>query len=139
MNERINDKIEEIEEYLSELEELVPSDLEEYKSNKTTKAACERYVEKIIEGVVDLAFLAAKHLKIEIPEQTTDKDIFELLVKNNIISQELSKKLQEAKGMRNILAHEYGKIDDEIVFNSLKNELPDDTKDFTKSIKEHIN
>ncbi len=135
MNGRIDDKIEEIEEYLLELDELAPSDLEEYKSNKTVKAACERYAEKIIEAIVDLAFLSAKHLKIELAEQTTDREIFELIAKKNVISQELSGKLQEAKGMRNILAHEYGKIDDAIVFNSITNELDRDAKAFITAIK----
>ena len=138
MNDRINDKIKEIEEYLSDLEELMPSDLEEYQSNKAIKAACERYAERIIEAIVDLAFLTAKELKINIPEQTTDTEIFDILKGKNAISPELSKKLQEAKGMRNILAHEYGKINDEIVFEALKEELPDDAREFIKSVRERL-
>jgi uncharacterized protein YutE (UPF0331/DUF86 family) len=35
------------------------------------------------------------------------------------IDKRLSSKLKEAKGMRNIIAHEYGNIDDKIVFKSM--------------------
>ena len=39
---RVLDKIEEIEAYLSELEDIMPDNFQEYKNIKT-KAACERY------------------------------------------------------------------------------------------------
>ncbi len=45
MNERIKDKIDEIEKYIAELEEIVPKHLEDYKKDFKTKAACERYAE----------------------------------------------------------------------------------------------
>jgi uncharacterized protein YutE (UPF0331/DUF86 family) len=54
MNERINDKIEEIEKYLGELLEIIPSSLVGYGQDFKAKAACERYAERIIEAVVDL-------------------------------------------------------------------------------------
>ncbi len=54
---------------------------------------------------------------------------------NKIISPKLSEKLQNAKRMRNILAHEYGEVDDEIVFNALTEELEKDAIEFIKNIK----
>ncbi|MCK4588842.1 MAG: hypothetical protein KAT77_00230 [Nanoarchaeota archaeon] len=40
---RVNDKIKEIETYLSELVEIIPENFEDYKNDFKTKAACERY------------------------------------------------------------------------------------------------
>ena len=37
--------------------------------------------------------------------------------------------------MRNIIAHEYGKIDDRIVFNSITKELRSDVIEFLTSIE----
>ena len=48
---RLNEKLEEIERYLDELGEIVPATEEEYRSSLVRKAACERYVEKIMEAV----------------------------------------------------------------------------------------
>ncbi len=129
---RINDKLEEIEGYLCELEEIIPSNFEEYKEIKT-KAACERYFEKIIEAIVDLAFLLIKELSLKIPGD--DKGAFDVLFENKIISEELSTKLKEAKGMRNLLTYRYGYVDDEIVFESITEEIEKDSKKFINEIK----
>ena len=130
---RINDKIDEINEYLRELVEIVPTNFEEYRSSNLTKAACERYVEKIIEAVTDLAFLVIKIKKFEIPED--DIDAFNILLENKLIDNSLAKKLKDAKRMKNIISHQYGKIDDEIVFEAITQELDTDARKFIKSIK----
>ena len=129
---KISDKINEVKNYPHDLAEITPDSLQEYKSNKLVKAACERYFEKIIEGVTDASFMVIAQKKLDIPED--DIDAFAILVKHKIIREDLSKKLKQAKGMRNILAHQYGKIDDELVFDSIKHELVKDVKDFLKVI-----
>src|SRR3989344_2063353 len=133
---RIKDKTEEIEKYIDELFEIIPVDFEQYKSEFKTKAACERYFEKIIESVVDLSFLIIKENKLKIPEE--DKQSFEILQDEEIISRELSERLQDAKGMRNILSHQYGKVDDKIVFESLKEQLIRNIEEFIQQIKKFL-
>lgn len=95
---RIDDKIKEIENYILELLGILPENLKEYMDTKT-KAACERYFEKIITTVIDLSFLIIKEKEMKIPEE--DKEAFEILSNENIISKQLSEKLKEAKGMIN--------------------------------------
>lgn len=129
---RTNSKIEEIETYLQELSEIIPRSLEEYKQIKN-KAACERYFEKIIEAAVDLCFLVIKDKGLKIPEE--DKEAFDILAREKIISEKLAGKLKDAKGMRNIISHKYSSVDDEIVFHSITEELDRDVKKFIKDIK----
>ena len=129
---RIKEKIKEIEEYLQELSEIRPSNFEEYEKNFEKRATCERYAEKIPEALVDLAVLTIKYKNLPYPQD--DKNAFEILAKNNIISEKLSERLQDAKGMRNIIAHEYGKINNEIVFESITSELEEDAKEFINKI-----
>ena len=133
MNNRIKEKIDEIEQFLEELENSLPEDFVEYKTDYKLRAIGERYFEKIIEGVVDLAFFIIKEKNSKQPEE--DKQAFDILAEEKIISESLAEKLIEAKGMRNILAHEYGRIDDELVFHSLVEELIPDVQEFIKSIK----
>ena len=133
MNNRINDKIEEIEEYLSELSKIMPLSLEIYRKDIKTKAANERYIEKIAEAIVDLAYLIVKDKGLKSPEN--DAEAFEILASNSIIGKELAEKLQDLKGMKNIIAHQYGEIDDEIVFNALAEEIEKDVNEFIKAIK----
>ena len=133
MNERINDKVEEIEKYLAELDEIRPKTLNEYLADLKTKAACERYVEKVMEAVTDLAFLLIKDKSLQIPEE--DAKAFEILVQSRLIDKKLGENLQLAKGMRNVLAHQYGEIDDEIVFNAISDQLETDVKRFIHLVK----
>lgn len=131
---RIEDKTKEIEQYLSELLAIVPETYEDYIEDYASKAACERYFEKIVEAVVDLAFLIRKDKKLRIPDD--DNAMFVVLAENKMISFDLAKKLKDAKGMRNIIAHEYGdKIDDEKVYHSVSEELESDVREFLNSIK----
>lgn len=134
--DRINDKTEDIIAFLDYLDEIVPSSLEEYKSDQLKKAACERYFEKIMEALTDIAFYVIKIKGLRIPQD--DGDAFEVLKENKIIGMDLSKKLREAKGMRNIIAHEYGKIDDEIVFESIKEQLGKDAEEFLSQIEKFL-
>lgn len=133
---RIKDKIKEIGDYLGELDEILPENFFQYKDDLRTKAACERYFEKIMEAVIDLAFLVIKDKGFKIPED--DKEAFDILSKENVISEILAEKLKDAKGMRNIIAHEYGKIDDKIMFDSITEELSKDAEEFIENIKNII-
>lgn len=136
MNDRIKDKIKEIENYLKQLEEIVPDSLEEYQEDFKTKAACERYLERLVEAAEDLAFLAIKHLDLESPEE--EKEIFQILSRTKVISFELSDELKRAKGMRNVLAHQYGEVDDKIIFAAATEEIGKDLRRLIKAIKEKV-
>ncbi len=133
MKERIKEKIDELQQFLVELEEIVAQDFDEYIHDIKTKAACERYAEKIIESVIDVAMLIIKEKKLPQPE--SDLEAFSILQKEGIISSELSIKLQDAKRMRNILVHEYGTVSDEIVFHAVSEELPKDVTSFLAFVK----
>ena len=133
MNPRIKDKIEEIETLLREMYDFVPEDVEDYIGDNKTKAACERYFERITEAVVDLAFLIIKEKGYRIPGE--DKIAFDILAKEKIIVSELAERLKNAKGMRNILAHEYGRVDDQIVFDALRDYFEEDVVEFLTLIR----
>lgn len=131
---KISDKIGEISKYLDELKEIAPSDLHEYTSSIEKKAACERYVEKIVEAMTDLAFLVIKIKRLRLPED--DVDAFNILLENKIIQKDLASKLKCAKGMRNIISHQYGSLDDKIIFESIKGELDKDVNEFIALVED---
>ncbi len=130
---RINDKIKEIEKYLCELCEIIPPNFKKYENDFIKKAACERYFERITEAVIDLSHIIIKDLGF--PPATEDINALDILNKKEIINEILCEKLKNAKRMRNILAHQYGCIDDEIVFKAITTELKKDIKEFLHIIK----
>ena len=129
---RINEKISEIHKYLGELMEIAPNNIEEYESNKIIRAACERYFEKVVEAVTDLAFIVISLKKFRVPED--DADSFKVLEENGIINNELYYRLKDAKGMRNFITHQYGKINDKLVYEAITEEFENDVKKFIDSI-----
>ena len=130
---RINEKINEIQKYLDELREIVPNTLEEYESNKIVRAACERYFERVAEAVTDLAFIVIAQKKFRIPED--DIDSFKILEENGVIDNELYNRLKDAKGMRNFIAHQYGQINNKLVYEAITEELDKDVKKFISLIE----
>jgi uncharacterized protein YutE (UPF0331/DUF86 family) len=133
---RILEKTKEIEQYLQELYEFFPEDYENYKNSLSIKAACERYFEKIIEAVVSTSFL---FIRLKEYGDVRDEDgAFSLLANRRSISSELAEKLKEAKGMRNIIIHEYGEIENIQVYTAIAEELKRDTEEFILQIRENL-
>lgn len=133
MDNRRGDKIVEIGGYLTNLRDFLPDSFDEYMSDGKSRMACERCCEKIVEAVIDLVFIVIKERGLRSPD--SNKDALDILSENDVISPELSGKLSDAKSMRNWLAHRYGKVNNELVFNSLKNELLGDVGEFLGAVR----
>ena len=130
---KVDEKINEIQKYLDELMEISPNTLEEYESNKIVRAACERYFERVAEAVTDLAFIVITQKKFRIPED--DIDSFKILEENGVIDNELYNRLKDAKGMRNFITHQYGQINDKLVYEAIIEELEKDVKKFIQIVE----
>jgi len=129
---RRDEKIKQIEEFMENLESTFPIGYEEYINDFKIRAIWERYFEKIIEAVVDLALIVIRYYEFEKPED--EESSFYILRDNDIISDSLADRLRAAKGMRNIIAHEYGKVDDNLVYESVNNELFEDVNEFIEKV-----
>jgi uncharacterized protein YutE (UPF0331/DUF86 family) len=132
--ERIQEKARLIKQFLNEVSSIVPETLSTYMQNFEKRAACERYAEKIIEAVEDVAFLVMRLKKLSFPDD--EEEIFPTLVHAGIIPELLAVRLRAAKGMRNFIAHEYGKVDNKIVFCAVSGELENDVHKFLKAVAE---
>ncbi len=120
---RILSKIDELDLYLSEIESVMPSNFEDYKSSIEKKRACERLLQISVEVVIDVCNLIVSELKLGLPAD--EDDIFNKLESKKLISKNLGKILKNMKGFRNILVHKYGTVDDELVFEILMEKLGD--------------
>lgn len=123
-------KLDELNSYLMELEEVAPKNFEEYVGSIEKKRACERLLHILIECVIDICTLMVKGLRLGLP--SGEEDLFEKLEKRKIITKEMKGKLKTMRGFRNILVHRYGEVDDELVFDSLKN--VDDFRQFREEV-----
>lgn len=127
---RILSKLDELNSYLVELEEVMPKNYEEYVNSIEKKRSCERLLHISVECVIDVCSLMVKGLRLGLP--SGEEDLFEKLERKKIISGRMKEKLKLMRGFRNVLVHRYGEVDDELVFENLKS--IEDFKDFSKEI-----
>jgi uncharacterized protein YutE (UPF0331/DUF86 family) len=75
----------------------------------------------LVQACIDLA----QHIRSaeDLSPTETAKQEMQALGNADIISRETRERMEEAIGFRNILAHRYGDIDHEVVFDVLHNDL----------------
>ncbi|RKY35220.1 MAG: hypothetical protein DRP69_02335 [Candidatus Duberdicusella sinuisediminis] len=120
--ERILIKIDELRGYLQELEQIMPSNFDEYQSIEK-KRSCERLLQLSIESVIDVCKILVSNLRLGIPSE--EIDLFESLFRKGIITDKILRMLKEMRGLRNILVHEYAEVDDKLIFKILHTRLND--------------
>ena len=131
----IKTKIKEIEESLDMIEEYLPETGEEFLSLGIIKDGIYKRFEFCIENVFDIcAVLNADH-NLGVPG--SDEDIVDNLIRNKILPEEMKEKLGAMKGFRNIMVHRYGKLDDDLAFNIVSENLGD-FYEFISLINDHI-
>ncbi|MDI6603154.1 MAG: DUF86 domain-containing protein [Patescibacteria group bacterium] len=131
--QKILEKLENFEEYLGYLYQLQKEARNEkvFLSDFHLFGNTERYLQLSIQIIIDISHLIIIDLRLRRPED--NYEAISILFENKIISEELSKKLTRMVGLRNILVHEYGKIDRKKIYKILKKELQD-LKEFKKQI-----
>jgi len=120
--ERILAKIDQLDAYLAELQEIAPESFAEYQGVEK-KRACERLLQLSVEVVVDICNLLVSGLRLGLPAE--EEDLFSKLLKAGVISKVMGEKLREMRGFRNILVHEYAQVDDRLVYEAVKTKIED--------------
>ncbi|HMA83771.1 MAG TPA: DUF86 domain-containing protein, partial [Candidatus Thermoplasmatota archaeon] len=132
---RILVKLDEMKQYVEDLEMMIPRSLDEYEEDLVIKRACERTVEAAIETVLKVSAMIVSSEKMGLPQN--EETIFDLLKKQQVVSSTLSSKLKKMKGFRNLLIHRYEHIKDDLVYEFINNQI-DDFYEFEKTIKSYL-
>ncbi len=120
--ERVLAKLDELETHLGELRSIAPSRFEEYLPIEK-RCACERLLQISVEVVIDTCALLVTGLRLGLPAE--EDDLFERLARRGVVSAPMVQTLRRMKGLRNLLVHEYGRVDDRLVFETIRGRLDD--------------
>jgi uncharacterized protein YutE (UPF0331/DUF86 family) len=120
--DRVLAKLDALDGHLAELRSIVPGRFEDYLV-VGTRRACERLLQICLEAVIDVCALLVTGLRLGVPGE--ENDLFDKLARHGAISGPMADTLKSMKGMRNLLVHEYGRIDDRRVFDSVRHRLGD--------------
>ena len=119
----LENKISSAKKYLKILERYKKYSKKEIETDLDKKGATERYLYLAVQATSDLAEATVSYRNFRKP--TTMTEAFYILNEEKIISDELTEKMVRMIGFRNIIAHDYEKVDFDIVYDVLQNKLTD--------------
>lgn len=131
----IENKLSAIEKYLRILKVYKKYSQKTIEQDVTLKGAVERYLYLVIQSAIDLAEAVISFKNLRKP--TEYRETFEILFEKHLIPNSLKEKLIKMTGFRNIVAHDYAKLDFAVVYNVLKNRLTDIQR-FSANIKKQF-
>ena len=128
-------KIKEIAEGISLVKEHLPPTVQEFRKLGIIKDGIYNRIEFAIEDVFDICAIINTDLALGVPSE--DEDILEHLVEAGVITPLMLQKIQGMRGIRNIVVHRYGTIDDPLAFQLLTENI-DDFSQFSTEIEKFL-
>ena len=117
----VSSRLEKLREYLAVLKTIRRYDLTRFLEDPLAHGAAERYLQLAIECALDIGnhIIADRNLR----KPGTYAEIFEILAENQIISRKLLKELEGMAAFRNILVHDYVRLDRGKVYQLIQTRL----------------
>jgi uncharacterized protein YutE (UPF0331/DUF86 family) len=114
-------KLTELDEYLKQMKEFSSVTLEEYSRDWKVQRIVERTLQMMIETCADIA----NHIISDRGYRTPDNygDTFRVLHENGVFKNDLFEIMLKMARFRNIVVHQYDKVDEAIVIGILRNNL----------------
>ena len=132
--QKINDKLDLLVRYHEELLEDLPA-REEFRRNRVSRRAVEKTVELIADAIVDVAMIIISGKGLERPPEAGES--ITILSKYGILPEKLAKQVKDLIGLRNLLVHQYVKVDEDREFSDIE-EDHQDIVNFVREIEKYI-
>ena len=133
---KIISKLQKLDEYIKYLKEVQKINKNQFVEDYHFFGLAERYLQLSIEILLDVGKLLIVIKGLKRPEE--NQEIFSALCDEKIISEKLADNLMGIANFRNILVHDYEKIDREIVYEKLRDNL-EDFENFRKELVGYVN
>src|SRR6056297_3285218 len=124
-------KIDSLSRSIKRIENKTPENVKNLKNDYDLQDIIALNLQRAVQISVDIATHIIADSNEKVP--STMAECFDSLENLNIINKELSNNLKSAVGFRNISVHEYQKIDWEIVYSIINNNI-DDFRQFSKNL-----
>lgn len=139
MREKVKDKIRErlaaLEGYVEILRRIKPTHQEVLVEDVATRSIAERHLQLAADICADIAQMIIAEQNLEKPEKA--REAIDILGQEGVIDDEFAFEFAKVIGFRNILVHDYLKIDYEIVAEKINKNL-DDFDIFARQVAEYV-
>lgn len=116
-------KLANLDEYRKQLDEYAEISTEDYEENWKTQRIVDRTLQISVETCLDIAGHIISDEELRVPESYGD--MFKILADSNILENSLFNSLAKMTKFRNVIVHQYEKVDPEIVIGILRKNLND--------------
>lgn len=115
----IKERLQEIDENLKLLAELKELDIEKFKSDPRIFKLAEHCLQICIQALIDICqyIIASNNWR----RPRDNQEAIEIIAANNILPQDFAKRILPVSGLRNLLIHEYLKINLDKIYHHLQN------------------
>lgn len=120
-----------VEKHLRRIRLKTDIDITDFMTNVDIQESILFNIQMGIQNCIDIAAHIISDEGLGVPGSTNE--MFYLLEDNGFLSRDLAEKMTKAVGFRNLMVHEYGKIEMNQVFEMAKKDI-DDITDYLKSI-----
>ena len=126
-------KLAELSEYVTQASEYRDLTAEKYRADWKTQRIVERTLQMAIEACLDVASHVLTDRGLRAP--STYAETFEVLVQAGLMSPDLGRVMIEMTGFRNVVVHEYTRIDAAVVIRILGERLEDFRRFETEALR----
>ena len=119
-------KLSAMEEYLGQITEYRSISTGQYEKDWRSQRIIERTLQMMVETCIDIAGHIIADMKFRVPISYADS--FHVLAENEIVDDSLSGSLEKMAKFRNVVVHDYDRVDAEIVIGILRKNLDDFSK-----------
>lgn len=121
--EVIYQKIGRINEHLSIIRSIKDDCRAKFTADPVYRGALLHYLYLLSDSCIVLAEMVIKHKKLRIPQSYAES--FDILGENHILDADFAYRFASIAGFRNFLAHDYEKIEQEIICGQIMSSLDD--------------
>lgn len=122
LQQRIQEKLDQCKPYHDHLVEL-RSAIAKPDADWVVWGAAERYLQLAIECAIDVGEMIISWKRLERAEE--NRDVFLILGREGVLDPELARSLAGAAGLRNVLVHQYGRLDRDKLRQAIRDDLKD--------------
>lgn len=124
-------------EYTDELRdyEAQATSLQVYRGNKMLRRSVERTLQVAVEICLDIGRRLIALEGFRFPDD--NQDVFRVLHEEDVVSDDLLATLLDMARFRNLIVHDYARIDDALVYNILKKRLGDFDA-FVRAVQDYL-
>ncbi len=112
-----------IRESVARLVRLAALSEREFRADTDACALAERHLQVAIQALIDIGNHVVADLELGTPSEY--REVFGLLATHKLIPRALATRLEKMAGLRNLLVHDYLRVDPSLVHRMLRKELAD--------------